>query len=192
MPPRPALHSISRLEVQASIERDSIPKVKLWHPPGPFDLNRGRHRAARGFTLIELLVVLAIGALLLAIAVPSYKSYVQNGNVAAATADIMKIATAIGQYETTHNLSPPANLAAIGADKMLDPWGRPYVYLSFTGLSGNGQMRKDKNLVPINTQYDLYSLGADGQSSPPLTASVSQDDVILANDGNYIGLASKY
>lgn len=53
-------------------------------------------------------------------------------------------------------------------------------------------MRKDKNLVPINTQYDLYSLGADGQSKPPLTAPVSKDDVILANDGNYIGLASAY
>ncbi|MDE2305741.1 MAG: prepilin-type cleavage/methylation domain-containing protein, partial [Gammaproteobacteria bacterium] len=84
------------------------------------------------------------------------------------------------------------DLATIGMSALVDPWGRPYQYLSFTGLNGNGQMRKDKNLVPINTQYDLYSLGADGQSRLPLTAPVSQDDVILANDGNYIGLASKY
>jgi general secretion pathway protein G len=53
-------------------------------------------------------------------------------------------------------------------------------------------MRKDKNLVPINTQYDLYSMGADGQSVPPLTAKASRDDVVMANDGTYIGLASNY
>ena len=80
----------------------------------------------------------------------------------------------------------------IGFDTLLDPWGRPYVYQSFTGLNGKGKMRKDKNLNPINTQYDLYSVGADGQSKLPLTVPVSQDDVILARDGNYIGLASNF
>jgi general secretion pathway protein G len=153
----------------------------------------GNRRARQaGFTLIELSVAVAIAAIIAAIAVPSYESYVESMKVTTATADIMRIATAIGQYETVHNLTPPPDLATIGMDKMLDPWGRPYVYLSFTGLTGKGQMRKDKNLVPINTEYDLYSLGADGQSKPPLTPPVSHDDVILANDGTYIGLASKY
>jgi general secretion pathway protein G len=77
-------------------------------------------------------------------------------------------------------------------DNVLDPWGRPYVYLSFTGLKGKGQMRKDKNLVPINTQFDLYSVGADGKSVAPLTAAASRDDVVMANDDNYVGLASEY
>jgi general secretion pathway protein G len=40
--------------------------------------------------------------------------------------------------------------------------------------------------------FDLYSKGADGNSVPPLTASASQDDVIMANDGGYYGLAKKY
>ncbi len=105
--------------------------------------------------------------------------------------DIITIATAINRY-TTQNNGPPPDLATIGFDTLLDPWGHPYAYLSFTGLKGVGMVRKDKNLVPINTQYDLYSLGADGQSKPPLTAPVSKDDVILANDGNFIGLASNY
>jgi general secretion pathway protein G len=137
------------------------------------------------------MVAIGILAVIAAIGVPSYISYKQRAYVAAATVDIMTIATAINRYNTVNN-SPPPDLATIGFDTLLDPWGRPYVYLSFTGLHGNGQMRKDKNLVPINTQYDLYSVGADGQSRTPLTVPVSKDDVILANDGNYIGLASNY
>jgi general secretion pathway protein G len=141
--------------------------------------------------MVELLVVSAIGALLAAIAYPSYLSYAQRGKVTKATVDIMTIATAIRQYTTLYQIPPP-DLATIGADTLLDPWGNPYVYQSFTGLNGKGKMRKDKNLNPINTQYDLYSMGADGQTKLPLTAPVSKDDVILAEDGNYVGLASSF
>jgi general secretion pathway protein G len=55
-----------------------------------------------------------------------------------------------------------------------------------------GPMRKDKNLVPINSQYDLYSKGPDGESLAPLTAKKSQDDIVLANDGGFVGRASDY
>ncbi|MDE2081043.1 MAG: prepilin-type N-terminal cleavage/methylation domain-containing protein [Burkholderiales bacterium] len=154
--------------------------------PSAADPDRGR-----GFTLLELVIAMAIVAILAAIALPAYQQHVQTARVAAASADIMLIQQRISQYVTVNNALPP-DLAAIHADTVLDPWGRPYVYLNFTGLRGHAQMRKDKNLVPINTQYDLYSVGADGQSRPPLTAAMSKDDVILANDGNYIGLASNY
>jgi general secretion pathway protein G len=46
--------------------------------------------------------------------------------------------------------------------------------------------------VPINSDFDLYSLGKDGKSAGPLTALASRDDVILANDGRFVGLASDY
>ena len=55
-----------------------------------------------------------------------------------------------------------------------------------------GQARKDHFLVPLNSDYDLYSKGPDGKSSPPLTAEASRDDIIRANDGAYFGLASDY
>jgi len=61
-----------------------------------------------------------------------------------------------------------------------------------SGQSYMGQARKDRNLVPINSHFDLYSKGKDGQSRPPLTVPVSQDDIIYANDGAYIGLAKDY
>jgi general secretion pathway protein G len=145
----------------------------------------------RAYSVLEVMVAIGAMALLTAIAVPSYDAYVQKAKVAAAIKDILTIQAAIDRY-TTLNYAPPLSLATIGMDTLVDPWGNPYQYLSFVGLHGHGQMRKDKNLVPINTQYDLYSNGADGQSRPPLTAAVSRDDVILANDGNYVGLASGY
>ena len=89
---------------------------------------------------------------------------------------------------------------------MLDPWGEPYVYLLLSGGGGggngkgngggggggNGQARKDKFLVPLNSDFDLYSKGKDGASVSPLTAKSSRDDIVRANDGGYIGLAEKY
>jgi general secretion pathway protein G len=148
-------------------------------------------RAQRAFTLTELMVATAISAVLFVLAVPYYQGVQQQLKVTTATVDLGSINTRIQRYITLNGV-PPADLSAVGEAQTLDPWANPYVYLSFTGLNGKGQMRKDKNLVPINTQYDLYSMGADGQSKPPLTAKESQDDVIVANDGNYIGLASNY
>jgi len=144
-----------------------------------------------GFTLLEMMAAVTVAAILVAVGSATYRSSVEKARVAAASADIMMIATVISRYSSEYNIPPP-DLATIGLDGRLDPWGHPYVYLSFTGLTGKGQMRKDRNLVPINSKYDLYSVGADGDSVPPLTAKPSRDDVVLANDGNYIGLASDY
>ena len=151
----------------------------------------GARSAQRAFSIIELFTAVAVFGLLMAIAIPSYNGYIQRTKVTAATQDIGLLSMAIAHYQSLNNALPP-DLAAIGFGAKLDPWGHPYAYLSFVGLKGKGQMRKDKSLVPINTQYDLYSMGADGQSKPPLTAAVSRDDVIMANDGAYIGPAANY
>ena len=55
-----------------------------------------------------------------------------------------------------------------------------------------GNQRKDHNLVPINSDFDLYSMGKDGASAPPLTAASSQDDIIRANNGEYYGYGKDY
>ena len=99
--------------------------------------------------------------------------------------------------------SLPPDLSAIGRSTLLDPWGRPYQYLRIAKPAGAargkrggsgviGQARKDRFLVPLNSDYDLYSVGKDGASISPLSAKVSQDDVIRANDGGFIGLAARY
>jgi general secretion pathway protein G len=53
-------------------------------------------------------------------------------------------------------------------------------------------IRKDRNLHPLNSEFDLYSIGKDGRSMSALTAQISQDDVIWARDGNFVGLAADY
>lgn len=144
-----------------------------------------------GFSFIELLIALAIAALAASIAVPSYQRYLLRMKVSVAIADISKIALAIGKYDAQNNAMPP-DLNALGYGDLLDPWGNRYYYLSFDDIKGHGSQRKSKNLVPINSEYDLYSAGPDGQTKSPLTAKQSRDDIIRANDGGYIGVASDY
>jgi len=148
-----------------------------------------------GFTLVELLIAIAILAVLAAIAVPSYSRYLDRVAVAQATGDIRRLEVLIAQFQSD-NQRLPASLAEIGKAGMLDPWKNPYQYLDLSSLSVDkklmGQVRKDKNLVPINSDYDLYSMGKDGLTKPPLTTRDSQDDVVRASNGRYVGLASDY
>lgn len=152
---------------------------------------RDRTRRSGGFTLAELLIGMAIVAVLAAIALPGYARYTERTRVAQAIIDIRVLNVSLRKYEDDHR-DVPANLAAIGAAGRLDPWGRPYVYLKLGAPGTAGKARKNKNLVPINTEFDLYSTGKDGASMPPLTAKPSLDDVVLANDGGFAGLASDY
>jgi general secretion pathway protein G len=140
---------------------------------------------------MELMFTLAIAAILTAVAVPAYGNYVERMRVATAISDIGEIHLRIQRFIVNAG-NPPPDLLAIGVADKRDPWGNAYAYLSFEGLMGVGKMRKDKNLVPVNSQYDLYSTGPDGESVPPLTAKKSRDDIVLANDGGYIGPAADY
>lgn len=46
--------------------------------------------------------------------------------------------------------------------------------------------------MPLNSDYDLYSKGPDGASVAPLTAKASQDDILRASNGRFIGPASAF
>jgi general secretion pathway protein G len=150
-----------------------------------------KQAANRGFTLIELLITVAIILTICAIAVPNLLAALDQARMAKAVGDIRAIGDDIEAYELSND-QYPTTLADINRATFPDPWGNPYQYLNFADTKGKGAMRKDRFLVPINSYFDLYSMGKDGQSVAPLTAGVSQDDVVWANDGDYIGLASQY
>jgi type II secretory pathway pseudopilin PulG len=144
-----------------------------------------------GFTIVELFIVLAIIGVVAGIAIPRYVDYRERIKVAQAIADIRALSLLINNYQLDAREYPPS-LAAVGNANKLDPWGRPYVYTNLQNAKSKGLARKNKNLVPINSDFDLYSVGKDGDSSGPLTAKASRDDVIRANDGGFVGLASEY
>ena len=144
-----------------------------------------------GFTLVELLIVIAIILTIAGIAIPNLLTAIEQARTAKAVGDIRTIGYAALEYEAV-NEQYPNSLAQIGYGGYRDPWGSPYQYLDFANASGLGAMRKDRFLVPLNTGFDLYSMGRDKQSVPPLTAAASKDDVIWANDGAFIGPASDY
>ena len=146
---------------------------------------------AQGFTLIEMVVTLAVVAVLSAIALPAFRQYQERVRVDQARKDIVMMSTVASQF--WHDARAyPDNLAQVGLGNRLDPWGRPYQYLNLEEPRNRGNARKDHSLVPINSDFDLYSMGPDGQSSPPLTARQSRDDIVRANNGNFVGVAADY
>lgn len=144
--------------------------------------------------MIELLVAITILGTLMAIAIPAFNRYRDQQKVNIAINDLRTLDNKIQSYKASNEAYPSAltDLPATGIGN--DPWGNAYEYLKIEGADtkGKGNMRKDKNLVPINSDFDLYSNGADGKTSAPLTASSSQDDVVRANDGRYYGLGANY
>jgi general secretion pathway protein G len=120
----------------------------------------------RGFSLVEILVVLVILGLLVSVVAPTVLNQADDARVQKVYADFANIATALKLYRLDNFVYPsseqglealvekstldpePRNFKQGGyLDRLpLDPWGRPYLYLS-PGENG---------------EFDLYSLGADG------------------------------
>jgi len=147
-------------------------------------------RQSKAFTLIEVMIAVAILGVSAAIAIPIYTEYKVKLNTAIAVKDIVNIQVAVESFYQAKDIFPNS-LTDVSMNLLLDPWGAPYVYLNLDGVP-IGLMRKDQALVPINSDYDLYSKGPDGASVAPLTAMASRDDVVRGNNGGFIGVAADY
>jgi general secretion pathway protein G len=144
----------------------------------------------RGFTLVELAIVFAIVAILAALSTTQMREYRKRALKAKAISALHVIAISLNT-ELVENGQLPVSLAAIGLGGMVDPWGNPYQYTNLH-TAPKGKARKDRFLVPINTDFDVWSMGPDGTSVAPLTAKASRDDIVRANDGTFYGWASDY
>jgi len=151
----------------------------------------------KAFTLVELLLVVGIIAALFGIGIPVYLNQLTRAKNTKAISYIYSMSQQIEEFNMT-NGGYPANLGIIGRAKTTDPWGNPYEYVNIDAMEKDkkgkpkGKTRKDRFLVPLNTDYDLYSKGKDGESNEPLTAAASRDDVVRANNGAFIGEARKF
>ena len=121
---------------------------------------------SKGFSLIDILVVLVIMGLLISVVAPTVLNSADDARIQKAQADFKSIETALKIYRLDNFVYPsteqglealvspstlapePRNFKRGGylSELPLDPWGRPYLYLS------PGEYR----------ETDIYSLGADG------------------------------
>lgn len=152
-----------------------------------------RSRPSAGFGLLELIIVLVVASLMAALAIPAYSGVIERARVKRAIGDIGSIHVKIEEYRIKNGHQLPASLDDLPFDIGLDPWDQPYEYLNIQAAGqGKGGLRKDGKLNPLNTDYDLYSIGADGSTAGPLSAKSSRDDIVRANNGSYIGLGEDY
>ena len=154
--------------------------------PGPPQARTGTDS---GFSLLEIMIVSGLVATLSAIGVPAYTEALDTARVAKGIGDIDAISMRLEEMMTGDGL--PGSLADIGYGDYLDPYGRTYRYHSNLG-SGNAGARKDKFLAPLNSDFDVYSVGVDGESSAQIGNKLSRDDIIRAANGGFIGLAEDY
>jgi len=144
----------------------------------------------RGFTLVELIVVCAVLGVLAAMAMPAYNGYVNSTKNAACSSDIRTIEKAITAWLLENNASTPKSSlggeGGMGITNLLDPWKREYVYHLHTDPVDDDLALKDPAFKYLNTDYDLYSLGADGASEAE-PATTTADDVVRSNDGGFVG-----
>ncbi len=126
---------------------------------------RRPRRRPRGFTLLELLVVLAILSFLALIAVPQVLKYLGGAKSDTAAIQVQQLGATLDLYRLDAGSYPteeqgldalferPADAERWNGPYLKkramidDPWGNRFIY-RFPGEHG---------------EYDIYSLGADGQ-----------------------------
>lgn len=140
------------------------------------------------------MITLVVLATLVTIGLPSYQRHIENTRIKVAIKDIAELSMTIERYYTDNDTYPPDLAAVTGNPVPLDPWGNAYQYLGIDVAPppGPGALRRDKNMNPLNSDFDLFSMGPDGQTQKQLTASKARDDIVRAGNGGYVGVAEEH
>lgn len=124
----------------------------------------------RGFTLIELMIVVAIVAILVAIAYPSYTKYVQRGNRSEGIALLNDAVARMERYYAQNNTYAPADLTVLG-----------YANAAPTSASGKYQLKMP---TATATAYSFQVVPQGTQANDACgTLSIAQDGAKTSTGG---------
>ncbi|MCI0508349.1 MAG: prepilin-type N-terminal cleavage/methylation domain-containing protein [Gammaproteobacteria bacterium] len=157
----------------------------------PANLKIGQ-ASVKGFSIYELMIAVTVLTILIAIAIPALRTYQNERDFNQARTDILEIQGVIDKFYVINNRFPNS-LNEVNLHTRRDPWGNSYYYTNIaTGGGNGGGIRKDNKLQPVNSDYDLFSAGKDGETVANFGNSKSFDDIVRCNNGSYIGLAIDY
>ena len=144
-------------------------------------------RRSRGMSLLEVTLAVGVVALVASVAVPSMDAYLNRGKSAHAIGDIGTISIQLYRWQS-NTRKFPNTLAEAGLSKFVDPWGNPYQYVNVASAKPDA-VRRDRSGTPLNSDFDLYSLGPDGRTEIRVGDGRARDDIVRANNGQFVGVA---
>ncbi|MBL9076835.1 MAG: type II secretion system protein [Planctomycetes bacterium] len=86
----------------------------------------------------------------------------------------------------------PRPMASTEVDSLFTSIATSSGFTVFTSVPVETTRRRDRYMFPLNTDYDLFSLGPNARTTVSLGESLGQDDVIRANNGGFFGVAADY
>ena len=141
----------------------------------------------KGFTLIEIIVVMAVLGILALMSIPMYNNYINKAKNARAIADVRTISNEISAYTSDNGGTNPDDLGKINRANLLDPWGRKFEYNNFFDTGANPPLESPM-FAPLNTDFDIYSKGEDGDSKPEGDyLPFNKDDIVRTREGAFVG-----
>lgn len=181
--PRGGCHGITENDVRNVVASRSS--------AAPYLLRLGASSA--GFTLIELIIVSVVIMILATLSVPVYSEYMNRVKFSRCKQEIRTLETEIQAY-INENTFFPATLVDIDRATLRDPWGNTYKYRNIENPDGGALATRMRFGVPVNTDFDLYSMGPDGLTEQPVNGGggTGRDDVIRASDGAYNGRGDEF
>lgn len=171
------------------MEKPKVERIIL-----PLNSTENRTTSNSGFTFLELLIAMAIVAILASLAISSFATFKELARVARCCEEIRSLEREIAAYATEKGEIPP-DLATINRQDLKDPWGNPYHYYPAAlpvDITNAGPNNRINTAGTINSDFDLYSLGATGAFDQSINADDSKDDIVRANDGSFVGQAKDY
>lgn len=126
----------------------------------------------KGFTLIELLIVMAVIAILIAIAIPSFRGMQNQANIAKAQGDLRVVKLAVEAYNATNN-SYPTLLSTVEGGSVVQTLPKD----SFNSGADYGYVKNG----------DYYAIWSIGPSSQTTACTISTAGVVTVGGDKQIG-----